>query len=410
MKVLFVTPLYPSEKDSWYCVFIEYLARALYKKGCDITVLVPSRSSGKSRTTTVNRKDIKVVYLEYSFITNKKIGKIKEHIVLYKRIVKDINLEQFDLIHFHFDNNVIQRAFRKILAIYNIPYIVHIHGKINCNNLVPINIITKLKIEIINLMNHSKSSEKFFMNNANTVVSVSKKVKKTVDDKFSLIKNHILVYNGVDNKVFKPLNETNKFSGINISCVGNLIETKGQKYLISALKNIILQTEDDNIKLHIVGRGNMEDKLRNLTKELGIEKNVLFFGVQSQEQVAKIIRESQVFVLPSYVEGLGCVYLEAMASNVLAIGCSGQGIDEIIISGKNGYLVKEKDVDDLTKVLIECITHKEKRQKIAMQGYKTVVDDYLWENIGEKMLSIYNEILGGAVNEGNSFIRSWWKF
>src|SRR5208282_1739018 len=88
-----------------------------------------------------------------------------------------------------------------------------------------------------------------------------------------------------------------------------------------------------------------------LASKLGLGQRVQFLGRQSRAAVADAMRACSVFVLPSRFEGLGCVYLEAMACGKPVIACRGQGIEEIVEHGKNGWL--NSDWTNPTEVLDE---------------------------------------------------------
>src|SRR5262249_44842148 len=102
------------------------------------------------------------------------------------------------------------------------------------------------------------------------------------------------------------------------------------------------------VYLDIVGQGGERVGLESLAHELNISQRVRFHGRVSRSEVARLLRDCTLFALPSSYEGLGCVYLEAMASGKVAIGCLGQGIEEVIRHGSNGWLIDPGNVDQLT--------------------------------------------------------------
>src|SRR5207248_8924119 len=101
----------------------------------------------------------------------------------------------------------------------------------------------------------------------------------------------------------------------------------------------------------IMGDGTERSRLSALSSRLGIAKKVNFFGRQTRTQVADAMRRCAVFALPSHYEGLGCVYLEAMSAGKPVIACQGQGIEEIIQHGTNGFLIDPGDVQSLGSII-----------------------------------------------------------
>ena len=102
-----------------------------------------------------------------------------------------------------------------------------------------------------------------------------------------------------------------------------------------------------------------------------------FVGYIPYEDVAKHLQESDIFVLPSWYEALGCVYLEAMACGVPAIGCRGNGIDEIIEDGKDGFLVENKSLEQLAAVLSQLMDEKS-RVKVGRSAREKATGGYTW--------------------------------
>src|SRR5690606_10170751 len=91
--------------------------------------------------------------------------------------------------------------------------------------------------------------------------------------------------------------------------VGNLIKTKGHDLTLKAFKEILDKKED--ARLLIIGDGSEKNNLLTLANNLGIKEKVNFLGTKSHEEVMEYISICDVFVLPSWSEALGVVYLEA---------------------------------------------------------------------------------------------------
>ena len=103
------------------------------------------------------------------------------------------------------------------------------------------------------------------------------------------------------------------------------------------------------------------------------------------------MQHCSVFALPSSYEALGCVYLEAMACGKPVVGCRGQGIEEIVQSGTNGFLVEQCDVRGLTEVLSRLLRDPDLRQQIAAQAHRTVHQHLTLQQQAENLSRIYAE-------------------
>jgi glycosyltransferase involved in cell wall biosynthesis len=105
------------------------------------------------------------------------------------------------------------------------------------------------------------------------------------------------------------------------------------------------------------------------------------------------MRECAVFALPSWYEGFGCVYLEAMSAESPAIACRGQGIEEIIRHRENGWLIEPKNLNRLTTALHELLSDRPLRENLGRNGRQTVLQGHTLAHQTTQLLSIYRESL-----------------
>jgi glycosyltransferase involved in cell wall biosynthesis len=128
-----------------------------------------------------------------------------------------------------------------------------------------------------------------------------------------------------------------------------------------------------------------------LAQEIGISGRVRFHGRQSRETIAEAMRRCAVFALPSSYEGLGCVYLEAMASGRPAIGCRGQGIEEIIEHGKSGFLISPGNDAELSEFLRVLLQNDDFRSRMGMNARSAVLQRHTLEHQAEQLTEVYRE-------------------
>ena len=103
------------------------------------------------------------------------------------------------------------------------------------------------------------------------------------------------------------------------------------------------------------------------------------------------MRNCTFFVLPSRYEGLGCVYLEAMASGKPVIACRGQGIDEIIQHGSNGWLIPIDGLEELVQGLQVLLANAELRAQIGQAARQTILDNLTLAHQAQSLVKIYEE-------------------
>jgi len=219
---------------------------------------------------------------------------------------------------------------------------------------------------------------------ARSIVCISEKVRDMLADASA---KTIVIHNGVDALMFSPGEEQK--SPLVILSVGNLIATKGHSSLLRSLAQVLLDVPD--CELRIIGDGPERWSLSRLAERLGIGNRVLFLGKQSREAVAQAMKGCAVFALPSSYEGLGCVYLEAMASAKPAIACQGQGIDEIIEHGVNGLLVRPHDGEQLSNSLRMLLQNQDLRHRIGNAARSTVLYGHTLEHQAAQLEGLYQE-------------------
>lgn len=174
----------------------------------------------------------------------------------------------------------------------------------------------------------------------------------------------------------------------NLLFVGRLIEWKGTKYLIDAVKLL----DPGKFELHIAGDGPERENL-----EKNAPENVVFHGYQTGKNLEELYLNADVFVLPSivddagYTEGLGTVLLEAANFSIPSIGTNVGGIPDIIIDGKTGLLVPQKDSAALADAIKTLAEDKMLCGKLTENAQKHLKDNFSWEVITEKFFEIYSK-------------------
>ena len=162
---------------------------------------------------------------------------------------------------------------------------------------------------------------RFIAKRSDNVVALSKGVEEDLINNFGVPKDKIVtIYNPCDgamlrNKAIIHASEAAEMPEHSITTMGRLNPQKGQWHLIRALKEVVHDIPD--AKLYILGEGGLEEKLKKLTNDLGLNDNVKFLGFV--EAPHAYIMKSRIFVFPSRFEGLGNVLLEAMACDTPCI-------------------------------------------------------------------------------------------
>ena len=171
---------------------------------------------------------------------------------------------------------------------------------------------------------------------------------------------------------------------------GNLVPSKHVEQVIEAVADLI--TEFPNLSLDIVGDGPEWKALTQQVADRGMNNCVHFYGHVPHAQLTAHMAAGEIFCLPSHPEGLGVVYLEAMACGCAVIGTEGEGIEDIIRHGENGLLVPPDHVDKLKKTIRILLQGHDYRKKLAQAGQITV-ENLTWDKNAKKLTSIFYKIV-----------------
>lgn len=174
--------------------------------------------------------------------------------------------------------------------------------------------------------------------------------------------------------------------------VGNLI---AQKHFDTTLRAFArLKETQPAACLTIVGHGPEQKALEQLAQVLGISDAVRFTGQLSNEGVLAEMSRAQFFCMPSVREGFGIVYLEAMASGCITIGTEGEGIADLIESGKNGFLVPAGSPEAIVQVVEWCLAHPQEADAIAQHGKQDAMA-LTWDSNAKKYLELFRTLTEG---------------
>ena len=165
---------------------------------------------------------------------------------------------------------------------------------------------------------------------------------------------------------------------------------KGVEILLRAVSNIKYSIL--NIKLLIVGDGNLRTDYEHQARELGIDKLTIFAGRVSDEELVKYYNLADIFVLPSVdkSEAFGMVLVEAFACGVPVMASDLPGVRSVFENGVQGITVAPGSVRHLQKKLEEYLRYPQKRLKMGRAARELVEEKYDWRKIGDKLQAIFN--------------------
>jgi phosphatidylinositol alpha-1,6-mannosyltransferase len=174
-----------------------------------------------------------------------------------------------------------------------------------------------------------------------------------------------------------------------IICVGRLVHRKGQDRLISALPQIRSALPD--VVLILVGEGPREAHLRKLVSKFGVERNVIFVGRVSYQELPRYLNLADIFAMPSRsrlfgleVEGLGIVYLEASACGLPVIAGRSGGAPDAVLIDETGYVVDGNDLPAIAAISVKLLQDPALSDRLGKRGRQWVEDTWNWNTWGTR--------------------------
>jgi len=275
-----------------------------------------------------------------------------------------------------------------ISKIRKIPYIAHIHADVE-----PSGIMGFL------LPFYKKLFLQGILNNSSKIVVPSKDYIDLISKKYKISKTKICeISNGVDPKYFK-FKSIKLHSPIRLLSVCRLSKSKNIPLLIQAFK-LVIEKNNRDVELHIVGEGEEKNKIFNLIKKEKLEKKVILHGSLWGKDLYNIYANSDIFILTSGYESFGLVLIEAMASGLPVVVSNITSIKNIIDNGVTGLLVKLTP-DDFAKAIVKLLSNSQLREKLIENGLKEI-KKYDWNKIVQKFEYLYTGLMNENIKSSNT--------
>jgi len=216
-------------------------------------------------------------------------------------------------------------------------------------------------------------------------------------------------HNGVDPEKYSSkqvnadeVNELKKQYGLGSNdlmalFVGRLVWIKGVDKLIMAMPKVLEKVP--NLKLVVVGLGDMQDYLQTLVQKLKLQDSVKFrFEFVPEEERIIHYAACDVAVFPSLYEPFGIVALETMSmEKPVVVGATGiSGMREVVSpSGPNqsGFHVNPNDPADIAWGVISAVEDPQRKMQLGQNGRKRVLQEFTWDAVARKTLQLYSDLI-----------------
>lgn len=206
----------------------------------------------------------------------------------------------------------------------------------------------------------------------------------------------VMVLNGVDAETFSPRNGRGGRPQVVVGCIARLCRTKGQAFLLDAF--VRLDPGLGPVELWLVGEdqetgGRYRKVLEDQARDLGILDRVKFLG--HRDDMAPLIGEMDLVVLPSFDEGMPLVLLEAMACAVTVVATRVGGVHELVDNGVDGLLVEPGDAAGLANAVSRLLDDPGLRTRMGNAGRKKATERFALTKSIEAVHGVYDEVLAG---------------
>jgi glycosyltransferase involved in cell wall biosynthesis len=175
-----------------------------------------------------------------------------------------------------------------------------------------------------------------------------------------------------------------------IFTMGRLVYKKGFDLLIRSFPKVL--QERPNLQLIIGGDGEEMPALKALVVALRLENHVSLVGYIDRIQAGSYLKSCEVFVLPSRIEPVGIVTMEAMSVAKPVLVTRVGGVPDIVEHGKSGWIV-EPDSSALAEGLLHLLRHPELMRDLAKNGQQRMRTNFTWRKIADDCLEAYRQVL-----------------
>ena len=210
------------------------------------------------------------------------------------------------------------------------------------------------------------------------------------------VKDIRVVHCGLDPLEFSPDHVSSEDSFVHILSIGRLLTKKGFEYLIDACA--LLAARGYSFRCSIIGEGPLSDTLQARIDKHNLQDRVSLIGAKNLTEILDIYHHSDIFALACIVtnfgdrDGIPVVLMEAMAMQVPVITTPVSGNPELVIDGKTGLMVPERDPEALALAIEKLIKDQDLRIQLGKQGRQAILDGFDIHNTSAQMADIFQKI------------------
>lgn len=315
-----------------------------------------------------------VSYIE-SYRNGSKWEKLAKALKGYLLFFREMILNKPDIVHIH--SSFGPSFYRKMPFIYmacfrGVPVINHIHG-------------AEFETFYLKASDRKKRRIRKVYGKCTMLIALSEEWKRNLEsvvspEKITVIENYCKI---------PDLSGTEKKK--QILFLGEIGKRKGC-YDIPEIYGRVLE-KGERLPLIMAGDGELAE-VKKLFEDRDLQKDISFPGWVRGADKDKCLKESGIFLFPSYYEGMPMAVLEAMAYGMAIVTTRVGGIPHLLEDGVNGYLCEPGDIEGLSKRLLELSKDGDKRRKMGERARQKAIEEYSMESHIKKLMDLYDRVKG----------------
>ena len=387
MNVLFLTHSYPREEGDAAGSFVLRLAMALADEGVRVRVVAPAATGLASHADIGGIPVDRFRYAPRRYETlaygGNMAAQVRDSWVARVTLIGFLGAEfqagvrarrefQPDLVHAHwwFPNGI---AGTWVARMGNVPLVTTLHGT---------------DVRMARNISISRPAFRHVLQHSAAVTAVSNWLADEAQSIVS-VKRPLVAPMPVATELFTPSPESARSE--NLLFVGRLMAQKGIELLIDTVALL-----PSNIGLDIVGDGPDRGALEARASSLGLSARLRWHGAVRQPDLVPFYRKARALVIPSLLEGLGLVAVEAQLCETPVIAFASGGLTDVIQHDRTGILVKERSTDALASAIRDLIGRVDRGASIGAAGRMYALATFAPESVARRYADIYRSALGSG--------------
>ena len=368
------------------------MSLALTLKGHDVSVFTTDKGLNEHINFKKNQL-IKLDGMNVYYFHNLSDGLAKRGISIpyYSFFISREKIKEFDVIHIHEHNRIMNIFLYYYAKKYSIPYVLQSHGSLPIEG----NTLKKgLKFIFFTIFSHR------LLRDASKVIALSQMEARQYRSMGVLDEKIVVIPNGIDLSEYAVLPPKGLFKrkfGIKeeekiVLYLGRIHKGKGIDFLINSFF-YLLKNDTKNVKLVIAGPDDgYLSQVRCLVNSLGLDEKVLFTGMLSENDKISAYFDSYITVNVEPINVYGLVPLESVACSTPVIVSKNNAISEIVNLGKFGFSINYGNISDLSNIINKLISDDALREEMGQNGREFVFTNFSWNSIITKLEKIYMEV------------------